>query len=198
MRHFDAGQMPEQHAVAVQCALRLSGGAGGEDHQRGIVRRCGGRRKLIGRAGDRLMKAERAIARSVDREHQREVRQVAADLAKLAEPLRVGDDRLHAGVLQAIAQRIDTEEDRERHRDRAELVDRNVPGRGLRRLRQQHRDPVAARDPCAASVLASRFEVSRSQPNVTFSVVPSARTFRIASRPGSLSAHLSQTSTPML
>jgi hypothetical protein len=48
------------------------------------------------------------------------------------------------------------------------------------------------------SVLASRFEVSRSQPKVMFSVFPSARTFRIASRAGSRSAHLSQTSTPML
>ena len=54
--------------------------------------------------------------------------------------------RLHAGVLQPVAQRIDAEQDRQRHRDRAELVDRDMAGGGLRRLRQQHRDAVAARD----------------------------------------------------
>ena len=37
MRQLDAGQMAEQHAMRVQRALRLAGGAGGVDHHRRIV-----------------------------------------------------------------------------------------------------------------------------------------------------------------
>ncbi len=92
------------------------------------------------------MQAERAVARPVDREHERKPRQLAADFGKLGEALCIGDDGFHTGVLQPVAQRIDAEQDRKRHRDRAELVDRDMPGGRLRRLRQQHRDAVAARD----------------------------------------------------
>ena len=146
VRHLDTRHVTEQDAMRVQRALGLAGGAGGEDHQRGIVRRHVGRRELIGRARDRLVQAERALARTVDREHQRELRQRRARFGELREPLRVGDDGFDAGVLQPIGQRIDSEQDRERHRDGADLVDRDVPGRGFRRLWQQHRDAVAARN----------------------------------------------------
>ena len=146
VRHLDTRHVAEQHAMRVQRALGLAGGAGGEDHQRGIVRRGVGRRELVGRARDRLVQAERALARSVDREHQRKLRQRGARLGQLRQPLRVGDDGLHAGVLQPVGQRIDAEQNRQRHRDRAHLVDRDMPGGRLRRLRQQHRDAVAARD----------------------------------------------------
>ena len=83
-------------------------------------------------------------AGSVGRKNE-QLRQLAADLVELGEPLRVGDDGLHARVRQTVAQRIDAEQDRERHGDCAELVDRDMPDRRLRRLRQQHRDAIAAR-----------------------------------------------------
>ncbi len=133
--------------MPVQRALRLARRAGGEDHQRGIVRRGVDRREIAGCARDRLGETQRALARPVDRQDERERRQLIANLAQLGEPLRIGDDRLHAGIPQPVAQRIDAEQDRERHRDRAELVDRDVSGGGFRCLRQQHRDAIAARDP---------------------------------------------------
>ena len=132
---------------ACSAPLGWPGGAGGVDHHRRIVGRGGDRREIGRGARERLGKAERAVARSVDRQDELEVRQLALrDLGDLGEPLRVGDQRLGAGILQAIGERVGAEQDRERQRDRAELVDRDVDGRDLRRLRQQDRDAVAARD----------------------------------------------------
>ena len=62
------------------------------------------------------------------------------------EPLRVGDQRPGAGILQPVGDRVDAEQHRERQRDGAELVDGDVDRRDLRRLRQQDRDAVAARN----------------------------------------------------
>ena len=131
--------------MPVQRALRLAGGAGGVDHQRRIVRRGVGRREIGGGARDRLGEAERAIGGPVGREHE-QLRDLATDLVELGEPLRVGDDGLHARIRQSVAQRIDAKENGKRHGDRAKLVDRDVPDRRLRRLRQQHRDAIAARN----------------------------------------------------
>ncbi len=73
-------------------------------------------------------------------------RNVGAYRSELGEPLRVGDHRFGAGILQPVVDRVDTEQDGERQRDRGELVDRDMGGRDLRRLRQQDRDAVAAGD----------------------------------------------------
>ena len=164
VRHLDAGQVTEQHAMGMQRALRRPGGAGGVDHHRRIVRRGRDRREVGRSARDGLVR-DRARPRPARRSTApARGRQVAADLGELGEPRRVGDDGLRAGVLQPVAQRVDAEQDRERHRDRAELVDRDVAAAtsGVCGSSIATRSPRAT--PCAASVLASRFEVSRSQP----------------------------------
>jgi hypothetical protein len=69
MRQFGTGQMAEQHAMAVQRALRLAGGAGGVDHHRRIVGagidRCEVRRRACEEIGEVIS----AVARPIDREH---------------------------------------------------------------------------------------------------------------------------------
>ena len=67
-------------------------------------------------------------------------------LGELGEALRVGQQRLGAGILQPVGQRIRPEQDRDRQRDRAKLVDRDMGGGDFRRLRQQDGDAVAALD----------------------------------------------------
>src|ERR1051325_8955252 len=56
----------------------------------------------------------------------RERRQLRTDRGDLGEAGGVADERLHAGILQPVAQRIDAEQARQRQRDGAELVDRDV------------------------------------------------------------------------
>ena len=133
--------------MGVQRALRLAGGAGGVDHHRRIVG-GGVDRREIGR-GARQQVGESSPAPSPapsSDSTQAELRHLAANLVELGEALRVGDQRLGAGILQPVGQRIGPEQHRERQRDGAELVDRDMGGGDFRRLRQQDRDAVAARD----------------------------------------------------
>ena len=97
-------------------------------------------------ARQRRGEIERAIACAVERQHQLEIGQVVANLGDAFDALRIGDQRGRAGILQAIAERIDAEQHRQRQRDAAELVDRDMAGRHFRRLRQQDGDAVAARN----------------------------------------------------
>ena len=146
VRQLDAGQVPDQDAMGVQRAFGLAGGARRVDHHRRIVggRFDGGE---IGRGPrQQIGKAPGAIAGAVDRQHARELRRLAADAGELGKTLRVGQQRLRAGILQAVGQRIGAEQHRDRQRHGAEFVDRDMGGHDFRRLRQQDGDAVAARD----------------------------------------------------
>ena len=140
MRQLDARQVPEQDAMGMQRALRLAGGAGGVDHHRRIVGRGIDRREIGRGARQQIGKA------IVDRHDAGKFRHLAAHAVELGEPLRVGDERLGAGILQAVGQRIGAEQDGDRQRDGAELVDRDMRGGDFRHLRQHDGDAVAARD----------------------------------------------------
>ena len=63
---FHAGEMTNQHAMAVQRAFRLPGGAGCIDHHRRIVRGRIDRRKIGRGAGQLLGKAKRAFAGAIE------------------------------------------------------------------------------------------------------------------------------------
>jgi hypothetical protein len=77
-----------------------------------------------------------ALRRSVDRQNEFEVGQRGAGTCKLLQPAGIGDQRPGAGILQAIGNRLVPEQDRERQRDRAELLDGDV-ARGHRRCLRQ-------------------------------------------------------------
>ena len=141
--------MAEQDLVAVEGALRRSGGAGGEDHQRRVVGPGVDGGEFAGVAGDDGVEVFRVACRAVGAQDRLEVRQRAADRVELGEAGGVGDDRLRPGAGEAVAERVVAEEGGKRNRDRAELVGGEVGEGGRDRLGQQHRDPVAAlQAPC--------------------------------------------------
>ena len=146
MRHFDARQVAEQHAMRVQRALRRTGGAGGVDHHRRIVGERVFRRECVGRLLQQRVESERAVGLAVDRHDQRQTGSAVAEPIELCQALRIGDQHLGAGILQPVGERFRPEQQRERQRHRRKLVDRDMRGHGLGRLRQQDRDPVAALD----------------------------------------------------
>src|SRR4051794_15835730 len=146
MWHLDAGQVSEKDTMPVQRPLRRAGRARREDHQGGVVGRRRGRIETIAGARDRVIKVESALPCPIDREHKRQLGHLTAYLIELGKPLRVSNDGFHAGVREPVAQRVDPEQDRKRHRDRAKLVDRNMRSGCFGCLRQQHRDSVAGQD----------------------------------------------------
>jgi hypothetical protein len=75
-----------------------------------------------------------------------EVRQRAADLRQLCGTGPVGDRSLGTGVGQPVLQRLGPEQCEQRHGDGAQLVGGDVANGGLRCLRQQHGDAIAACD----------------------------------------------------
>ena len=146
MRKLDAGKMTDQHTMGVQGAFRRTGRARGIDHQRGVVGRGGDGRELVSRAREHRVKILGAVRRAIDRQHELEVGHGGAGARELFQSLGVGDQRPGAGILQAIGDRLVPEQDRQRQRDRAELVDGDVARRHRRSLRQQDRDPITAPD----------------------------------------------------
>jgi len=96
MRQLDPRQMAEQHAMRMQRALGLAGGAGGVDHQRRIVRRSLFRREVGRRARNEFVKAERAVAGTIDRQNEFQLRHFAADGRDLFGARGVGDQRRRA------------------------------------------------------------------------------------------------------
>jgi hypothetical protein len=141
--HLHAGQVAEQHAVAVQRALGRAGRAGGEDHHRRIVGTG-----ILGVNSDahrpRAGGNRRPRPRPVDGDQQFEQRQPRRQPGHLRKPGRIRDHGLGARRVQPVFQRFDAEEQRQRHRDRAELVDRHMGDGRLEGLRQEQRHPVAA------------------------------------------------------
>src|ERR1051325_625329 len=82
--------------------------------------------KSEGARATRSAKTSAPAAGPVERDDERERRQLRTDRGDLGEAGGVADERLHAGILQPVAQRIDAEQARQRQRDGAELVDRDV------------------------------------------------------------------------
>ena len=146
VRQLDAGHVAEQHAMAVQRALGIAGGARGVDHHRRIVGAGIDRRELRRRARQRFGEIESALTHAVDRQHAGKLGHLGAHLVELGEPGCISQHRPGAGILQAIGERIRTEQDGDGQRHRAELVDRDVRDGDFRRLRHEDGDAVAARD----------------------------------------------------
>ncbi len=96
VREFNAGEMPEQHAMGVQRALGWARRARSVDHQRRLFAR-GRRRREFGRgAREQGVKILRAVGRSVDRQNELEAGPRSAQPPELRPALRTGDQRISA------------------------------------------------------------------------------------------------------
>ena len=71
-------------------------------------------------------------------------RQPVADYLQLLPPALVGHDRPGAGIRQAKFQRVLAEQREQRNRDKTSAKRRQMHDRQFQRLRQEHRDAVAA------------------------------------------------------
>ena len=146
MRQLDAGQMPEQHAVGVQCALRVSRGAGGVDDDRRVIRpgvdggeSIGGLRQGCGEID--MASGPAVFADDVD---AIECGEQVANACDLFGARQIRHHAAGAAVRQAEPQGLLAEQHEERDRDQPGLERRHMRHRRLRHLRQQDRQPVAA------------------------------------------------------
>ena len=143
VRELEPRQVAVQHAVREQRALRRPGRARGVDDQRRRVGR--GRHRLEAIGGGREQRGQLAV--DVDR----------LDALELA----VGEHDRRIGVAEPHRHRVRAEPRRERHRDRAQLVDRDVRDRRLGPLRQRDPDAIALAD---SPTPAARSRAGSSRP----------------------------------
>ena len=87
----------------------------------------------------------------------------AARSRTLAMRALVDDREARLAVVDAVLERVGAEQHRQRHRDRAELVERDVRDRGLEALRHDERDAVAAARRRARAARSTSRSASRSQ-----------------------------------
>ena len=144
MHHLDIGEMAEQHAMRMQRALGISGRARGIDDDGGIVARGVDHGEVVGRLLDLAPERFCAAACVADHIDILQVRQPIANFRQLLKTAFVGDDGLGAGVLKAELQRVLAEQREQRHRDETGTERGQMRDRQFQRLRQEHRDAIAA------------------------------------------------------
>jgi len=126
--------------------LRWAGGAAGVDQPRRFGRQGALGLEVAVGAGQRGFPVERlaqVTLRARDADHVPQPRTRGTRVAQVAAGSLIDDHDFGFAVLQPVFERVRPEQDRQRHRDRAELVARNVDDRRFRALRQDQRDPVA-------------------------------------------------------
>jgi hypothetical protein len=141
----EAAEVADQRAVRDQRPLGRAGGAAGVDQHRGVVgavataaKRADSRASAV-----RSNPGRRAFGRA-DRDHRAQGRtRWRARPAARRRPL-VDDRHLGFAVVQPVLQRLAAEEHRQRHRDRAQAVDRDVRDGRLEALRHHDGHAVAA------------------------------------------------------
>ena len=144
VHHLDIGEMAEQHAMRMQRALGISGRARGIDDDGGIVARGVDHGEVVGRLLDLAPERFCAAACVADHIDILQVRQPIANFRQLLKTAFVGDDGLGAGVLKAELQRVLAEQREQRHRDETGTERGQMRDRQFQRLRQEHRDAIAA------------------------------------------------------
>ena len=143
VRQLESGEVAEQAPVGVQRALGRSGGARGVDEQGRIVGARVGRRERIARSIDEVPEAP---GLAVARHDVLQIVEVGADGFDQIAAAGVDHERAGAAVGEPEGERVGAEQHRERQRDRAELVHRDVGDSGLDALGQDDADPVPAPD----------------------------------------------------
>ena len=125
-----ARNMADQHPMGMQRALGRPRRAGGEDHHRRIFQPADDLERGIGKSVDQRLERG-VVARFAVSDHEaHEIGQIGADGSDLAGTGLGGDQQLRARGLQPVAERLDPEEQRQRHGDGAHLVERDMGDHG--------------------------------------------------------------------
>ena len=132
--------------MAVEGALRRSGGPGGEDDHRRIVRsrRCGG--DVVRRLAQQRREIEEIGPFRFDRDDGIEVGQRFVHHGERGEPGSVRHHHAGARGAQPVGERVRPEAQSERNGNGTEPIDREMRDRRLEALRQDDGDPVARTD----------------------------------------------------
>jgi hypothetical protein len=180
--HRERGTVPDPDAVAVEHPLGWAGRAAGVEDDRGRVGvRFGGveslLRKAIGERGRALGRSVGVLGprsvlgpsdvldpamRGLDDVFQRVA--VGRHVERGSRHVRIGDDDPRAAVVEAIAQGVGAEQDRQGKRDRAELPAREVGQDVLGALGEDDRHAIPTLDPALGEpvreAIGERIEVA--------------------------------------
>ena len=144
LRGHEPRQIADQCRVRHQRALRRAGRSAGVDQQGRIARARDDCLEPVRRGCQQRAPVPRGRCDLVDDDQVLQVR--ASVMNRLERRQRGGvDDRSYgAAVLQPVLERVGAEQQRKRHRDGAQLVDRDMGDRRFRALRQNDSDAVSA------------------------------------------------------
>ena len=145
---LDRRHRAQHHAMGMQRALGLAGGARGVDQQRRILGRRVDGGEIVRGSGQQAVPVEKgaAVRAGADHDDRLEVRQAIAHRQHLGELAHVGDQRRRLGIGQPIFQRLLAEQREQRQHDGAHAVARKMAERELGALAQEHAHPVALAD----------------------------------------------------
>ena len=101
--------------------------------------------ELVGALGDEIVEGEAALVAAGD-DDVAQFRNVLADWFELLDALGLEQNRLGGAVVEPVHQRVGAEQLGNRQRNRADTIEAHVRDRGLRPLRQMHRDHVSPLD----------------------------------------------------
>ena len=147
MRKFNAGQVTQQRAVRVQDALRISGRSRRVDDDGGILRRRVDRRMSRCRLFEQRRPAvDRSGHRVRDADQKRRGDQLVADRQHFIDSFGVRNNRFRAAVVQPVLDGVRSKQCEQRKCDRADAICGEMRDQGLRALRKQDSDPIAACD----------------------------------------------------
>ena len=131
--------------MTVQRAFRRARRARCVDHHGRVVGRCLRGSGPVADGGEFAFEIENVAIPTVGADGEVQRRRDFTDAFQLRHAVRIGDEHLDAGVLQAIGDGVDAEQDGEWHSNGGTFVDAHMSCGDVAALRQHDADAVAAR-----------------------------------------------------
>ncbi len=150
MRHFDTGQMPQQHTMGMQRALWLAGGARCINDQGRFISTRLDRFEIVAGLGRKCLEIKTAFRRAINDIDIFKGRKQIADFSNFACPFPIGHQCLGGTVAKPVFKGLDPEKGKERHGNATHFIGGDMGHRGFGALRQQDADPIPAPDAVTA------------------------------------------------
>ena len=145
VRMHESRQVADQALMRHQRALGRAGGSAGVDQQRRVDAACRRWRESWRRPLEDVAPFQRPRAAGAgNADDVAQEPKSLTDRRNILDRGSVDEHDLGLGIVQPVFERVGTEQERQGHRDRAQLVAGDVRDRGLGPLRQDDRDLVAA------------------------------------------------------